>query len=319
MVSSSNRFFRLLAAISLWQAISIHARAQDSTWLLDVARANAESMQNYDVSYKITILRDEVENLETDKSRTYKFPKWDEQRVVGRLVLDKQSTDKPTRLLHVRTDEFFYKEKLVQQQTECRAWKEGVVIEYLSTNPNGEIFQAPCTLESLFRGNSIPFFEIANGETRSPSYPVYWSDSNTYWELLKASSSQFKLSRSPSGTLRLDRTRETVRHHDTYDPISNLRTSSSDFPIDPITKQEPVAPTSLSQYAWENADNVYRLRSRSLQVSNRTLSHNEICVFYWHQFNVEMISFPQDVFTDFTVEKCTKFLVDGQSELSAVR
>lgn len=315
MVSSSNRFFLLLATISLCQAVSLPAKAQDPSWLLDVARANAESMQNYDVSYKITRLKDETAKLDADKPGTVKMPKWDEQRIIGRLVLDKASVNKPTKLLHARTVELLYKEKVVQQYMESTAWDEGVGITYASYIPNGEIPRGPLSLGYVYTSQNIPFFEIGNGRIQPPSEKSYWNDEVGFWEASKIHISKFTLSRSPSGTLRLELSRDTDRLLKLYDPVSNLCVSESIFSNEPQSKVERKSPVSARQIAWENSNGVYRVISYAEQISTPRISQNEIGTFHWHQFNVEAISFPQDVFTDFSVDKCTKFLAEGQSEL----
>ncbi len=43
---------------------------------------------------------------------------------------------------------------------------------------------------------------------------------------------------------------------------------------------------------------------------------DQISTYHWHQFNEDQIEFPSNVLKDFSLESCTQFLIDGQSELS---
>jgi len=301
------------------------AFAQDQGSLVDVAFANAEALQSYDVSYRVTSIADlpsaKDELLLLKKQfQDNKLVFWDERQETARLVVEKDTTNNPIRVLFVRRYQLTLEGKVINQETQFAFWNSGELTSGTSLNPNPSPQRyVKCSLQSLYKRFLIPCFEIFRGQLDPPFFEEFWQDHSTYWDRLKAASLDFKLVRLPSGTLRL--TKSFTSDHRTleHDPVSCLVTYASVIPIDQKTGDSLIQLTNTTRLTWENVRNVYRPRSGVERELSNGIMLDKVTEFCWHQFNEESFSFPVEMMKGFNAEKSIQFLVDGQSELSKVR
>jgi hypothetical protein len=296
------------------------ASAQDFESLLDVAFANGECLQNYDVSYRKNTIADlpkDQERLANIKmSRASKqLPFWEEKEEIGRLVIDKESTSSPKKILFVKRTRITAEGKAANS-TEFLVWDDGRIANGTTRNPSGEIAKGPCSLARCYLSHFIPSFETYNGSLSAPRTEGYWDDHSVYWEWYKSQGSGTPLVRLPNGRLRWEKTFETHRGILEYDPITSLIVFSSAIPIDQETGNEKLEMATPKRVTWENHQNVYRLKgivSRNV-LFGVVLDESES--FFWHQCNEENFVFPKEFLKELSLEKCSQFLIDGQSELS---
>jgi len=305
---------------SLWHKNAI---AQDFATLLDIARANGESLQNYDVSYR----RSTVANLPKDQERLVAIKKsfesqkmllWEENEEIGRLVIDKESTNNPKKILFVRRKRISF-EGMVKQHTEFMAWEDGKIATGTTSNPSGEIGRGKSTLAKCYRYSWIPSFETYHGTLVAPQIEGYWDDHSVYWEWYKSHGADLPIIRLPNGSLRLERTFETHRSISEYDPITSLIVFFTSIPINQETGNEKLEFATPVRVTWENHQNVYRLKGVVARGMDNGIMTDGVEAFHWHQCNEETFKFPGEFLIDLSLDKCTQFLIDGQSELSTGR
>ena len=303
----------------LWHENAI---AQDFATQLDIARANGESLQNYDVSYRKTSIanlpKDQVRLDAIKKSfQSQKMLLWDEIEEIGRLVIDKESTNNPKKILFVRRKSMSA-EGRVKQHTDFMVWEDGKSASGTTSNPSGEIGRGKSSLAACYLSSWIPSFETYHGSLVAPQIEGYWDDHSVYWESYK-SQGDLPLVRLPNGRLRGERSFETHRGLWEYDPITSLIVFVTGIPIDQETGKEKLEFATSIRPTWENHRNVYRLKGVvERSILNRVMS-DEVTSFHWHQCNEENFIFPREFLKDLSLDKCTQFLIDGQSELSQGR
>ncbi|MFN7875391.1 MAG: hypothetical protein ACK5PB_08740 [Pirellula sp.] len=320
MVKRIIQFATLFAALFHGCPLPI-ANAQDMTTLIDVARANGECLNNYDVSFKIISIADppkdpvRLEELKREfKERSTRF--FDEKRITGRLVVDKASTLNPVKIVFVINRQFLLNERVVDQYTDFMAWQDGLIADGTTNNPSGEIARGKQTLERCYRSFGIPSFETFYGQLSAPEDNGYWENHDVFWDRYKAVASDRQLVRLRNGRLREGKSHSTYRTFSEYDPISSLLVSRTLIPFDGKTGEELLESAVDQRVSWENINGVYRIKSIAERDVNLGLMSDQISTYHWHQFNEEQIEFPSDILKDISLERCTKFLIDGQSELS---
>ena len=317
-----NTLLCFLFQTHLFPALSAFAQDQES--LVDVAFANAEALQSYDVSYRVTSIadlpsaKDELLLLKNSFQDT-RYGFWDESQESARLVVEKDTTNTPVRVLFVQRFQITLEGKILSQYTQFAIWNSGELTCGTTENPNPEISSVKCSLSDLYGRFLIPCFEIFQGRLGPPFFEGFWQDHSTHWDRLREASTDFLLVSLPSGNLRM--TKSFMSDHRTieYDPVSCLVTHTGSIPIDQKTGEPLNHLASSKRLTWENVRNVYRPRS----VIGRELSNgimlDKVTELHWHQFNEESFSFPTEMMKGFNAEKGIQFLVDGQSELSKVR
>ena len=303
---------------SLWLG---NARSQDFASLLDVAEANGESLQNYDVSYRKTAIADlpkDRERLRAIKTslenRQALF--WDEKEEIGRLVIDKESSSNPKKMLFVKRVRIYAQGKVVQQYTRFLVWDNGESASGNTMNPSGEIGRGKSSLEKCYSSFLIPSFETYNGSLLPPKTKGYWEDHSVFWEWYKSQTADVSLVRLPNGRLRSEKTFATHRNLSEYDPKSSLVVFYTTIPIDQESGNEKPEFSMPARVTWKNHRNVYCLKGVISRGIADGIMSDDVETFYWHQCNEERVVFPSEVLKDFTLERCTQFLIDGQSELS---
>lgn len=320
MVSSSYR--RLLTCIViLLLAYSNCSTAQDSAALIEIARANGESMRNYDVSFKKTTLI----NFPTDPDKlklveqeyqTSKRPLWDEIIVTGRLLVDKETAIDAKRLLFVQAEEFLIDGKIQQRHTEFVLWYDGNCITGTTRDPSGELSKGKTGLDYIYQRFLPPSFETFVCDLDPPRDKAYWNDHSVYWDMYKDGIKSFKLQQLNNGCLRLvNETPEYIFSSD-FDPLSMLLIAHSRKATDKFAQSNSHISEAQGKVTWENHKNVYRIKSILKHDNVYRIPNDSITTFHWHQFNENELVFPNDILDDVSMAKCTLFLVDGQSELS---
>lgn len=299
-----------------------HVCGQDMSTLVAVARANGECLNNYDVSYRIISIADlpkdpaKMEELE----KTFKDNKLmliDERRVTARLVLDKASTLNPVKIVFVINQQSYRAEKIIDQSTEFMMWHDGLIAEGTTRNPSGEIARGKATLERCYRSFGIPSFETFHGSLYAPEDRGYWENHDIFWDGYQSGVSDWELTRLRDGRFRGEKSFSTYRTSWDFEPISSLLINRTYVPIDHKTFKERTESTTTTNVAWENVEGIYRIRSIVERTKDLGIMVDRISTYHWHQFNEEQIEFPLHVLKEFSLESCTQFLIDGQSELSS--
>ena len=319
MVSSICTFSRAFVASLLFFWFN-YLIAQDSSSLFDVAKANGDSMRNYDVSYKKTTIvnlpKDTDQLREIQQSyREAKVTLWDEVNEIGRIVVDKEAAIDAKKLFFIRSVEYSKSGKVEQRHTEFVIWVDGNGVSGTSRNPTGEIGRAKINLEQLYRQFSPPSFETFAGNLRPPQLTGYWDDHSVYWDMYKSGTANFEFQRLSNGKLRLlNETPEYIYLSD-YDPVSMLMVSYRRNSTKESPEVNQNSSATFGNITWENYGNVYRLRSILARDRLLNVSHDISTSFHWHQFNEDEFVFPMHLWNNPSTTICTSFLIDGQSEI----
>jgi hypothetical protein len=324
MVRAVTRFL-LIALIYGGQCLSPKvAITQDFATLMDVARANGESLQNYDVSYRKSAIanlpkdqegRDSIKRMRESKRILF----WEEKEEIGRLVILKGFSNNPKRILFIRRNRIFSEGK-VASHTDFMLWDDGIRTSGTTMNPrSGEIAKGKCTLARFYRFHFVPSFETYIGSLMPPEMEGYWEDHSAYWDHYKSGGAGIPVVRLPNGKLRIERSFETVRSVTEYDPISSLIIFLNGIPIDKDTGKEKMELATSIRVTWEKYQDIYRLKSIVARSKDNGLMSDDVETFHWHQCNEVDFKFPSELVGDFSLDRCTRFLIDGQSELSNER
>jgi hypothetical protein len=223
----------------------------------------------------------------------------------------------PVKIVFVINYQLFRDEKIVDQYTNFMAWQDGLIADGTTRNPSGEIARGKTTLERCYRSFGIPSFETFYGLLSAPEDRGYWENHDIFWDRYQSAVSDQQLTKLKNGRLRAEKSFPTYRASTEYDPISSLIVNRTSIPIDIKTGENLVESTSSTKVTWENAEGVYRIRSIVERRNDLGMMIDRISTYHWHQFNEEQIEFPTHILKDISLENCTQFLIDGQSELSS--
>lgn len=306
-----------------FQTWSMHrVRGQDMSTLVAVARANGECLNNYDVSYRIISIADlpkdpaKMEELEKD-FKDNKLTLIDERRVTARLVLDKASTMNPVKIVFVINQQSIRDERIVDQSTSFMMWHDGLIAHGTTRDPMGEIVHGKRTLDRCYRSFGIPSFETFHGSLYVPQDRGFWENHDIFWDGYQSGVSDWELTRLKDGRLRGEKSFSTYRTFWDFDPISFLIVNRTYIPVDHKTGEDRKESITSTNVAWENVQGVYRIRKIVERTKDLGIMVDRISTYHWHQFNEEQIEFPTNILKDISLENCTQFLLDGQSELSS--
>jgi len=310
------------AVIFFGAMIGESSQAQDLNSLIDAAFANAECLQNYDVSFRQSIV---VDLPKEQKARDAVIAKRgvnnpdnsDEEVNLCRLVVDKESTSNPKKIYFVRQTQLLAEGKVIREYLDFASWSNGESAGGTTQNPQGNIGRGKESLSHFCENLGIPCLDTSGTDFGPPRFKEYWDDHSVFWEAVKDGSSGLSLKRLRNGTLRAEGDNRWSHVVCDIDPVTSLRVYSSAIPIDQNTGEMIKDKKGSSRITWESCRNVYRLRSLINQNDTlHNLKNNEVIEFKWHQFNEENFVFPTEVLVDITREKSTQFLIDGQSEFS---
>lgn len=294
---------------------------QDMSTLVNVARANGECLNNYDVSYRIVSIADvpkdpsKLEELQKTLKEK-KRPLIDERRVTARLILDKASTLNPVKIVFVINQQAFREEKIVDQSTTFMMWQNGLVTNGTTRDPSIEIVRGKKNLERCYQSFGIPSFETFYGSLDAPEDQGYWENHDVFWDRYQSAVSDRQLTRLRNGRLRHENSFSTYIGSEEFDPISSLIVNQTFIPIDSKTGEKLVESTSSTKITWEAIEGIYRIKNIVERRYDLGMIVDQVSTYHWHQFNEDQIEFPYNVLKDFSLESCTQFLIDGQSELS---
>ncbi|XZE19865.1 hypothetical protein SH449x_005195 [Pirellulaceae bacterium SH449] len=314
--------FSFLFAVCFHTGAMHRVSGQDMSTLVSVARANGECLNNYDVSYRIVSIADvtkdpskleELKRTLKEKNR----PLIDERRVTARLVLDKASTVNPVKFVFVVNYQSFRDEKIVSQVTEFMAWQDGLLTDGTTMNPSGEITRRRVSLERCYQSFGIPSFETFYGALNAPNDRGYWENHDIFWDSYQSALSDCQLTRLKNGRLRVEKSFPAYRSSSEFDPISSLMVNRASVLIDRETGADRKESTTTTNVAWENFEGIYRIRNIFERMKDLGTMGDRISTYHWHQFNEEKFEFPIHILKDISLENCTQFLLDGQSELSS--
>jgi hypothetical protein len=88
------------------------------------------------------------------------------------------------------------------------------------------------------------------------------------------------------------------------------------IPFEKETGNEILDLVTPVRVTWENHKNVYRLKTVVAREIRVGVMYDAVSTFHWHRCNDEVFEFPTKLIDELSLEKCTQFLIDGQSELS---
>lgn len=295
--------------------------SQDFASLLDVAFANGECLQNYDVSYRISTFADfpKDKNKRDAVISAYKSQRGvaceEENEVFGRLLVDKESGSNPKRILFVKKRRIV-KERKEEEVVEFMVWDRGQCVSGTTRNSRDEIRRGNTDLAKCYSYYNIPSFETYHGTLVAPRTQGYWEDHSVFWEWYKSQTAGIPLVRLRNGRLRFERNFGTMRMVSEYDPVSSLVVYFTAIPFEKETGNEILDLATPVRVTWENHKNVYRLKAVVAREIRVGVMYDAVSTFHWHQCNEESFEFPTKLIDELSLEKCTQFLIDGQSELS---
>ena len=295
--------------------------AQDYASLLDVAAANGECLQNYDVSYRISTFADFPKDKDKRDAVISAYRNQvgvaceEESEVLGRLLVDKESGNNPTRILFVKKTRVV-KERKEEEVVEFMTWDRGQGAIGTTRYPKDEIRRGRTDLAKCYSYHDIPSFETYHGTLVAPRTKGYWEDHSVYWEWYKSQTVGIPLLRLRNGRLRSERNFGTARTVSEYDPVSSLVVYFTTIPFEKETGNEILDLVTPVRVTWENHKNVYRLKTVVAREIRVGVMYDAVSTFHWHRCNDEVFEFPTKLIDELSLEKCTQFLIDGQSELS---
>ena len=298
--------------------------AQDFASLLDVAAANGESLENYDVSYRISTVADFPKDTKKRDAiiNAYKRKTGiaceEETEEFGRLVVDKESGSNPKKIFFMRKKRIV-KEGKEKEYTEFMVWDSGKAAIGTTRRQPVDIKRGPLSIAKFYSYHHIPSFETFFGRLATPYIEGYWEDHSVYWEWYKSQVSGQPLVRLPNGRLRFERTFETMRSATEFDPVTSLVVFFTTIPFEKETGSEILDLATPVRVTWENHKSIYRLKALVAREIRDGVMYDAVSSFHWHQCNEDELVFPKQFFAELSLEKSTQFLIDGQSELSEGR
>jgi hypothetical protein len=298
--------------------------SQDFASFLDVAAANGECLQNYDVSYRISTLADFPKDIKKRDAIISNYKSLEgaaceeEVEELGRLVVDKESGSNPKRILFVRKKRIV-KERDGKEYFEFIVWDSGKAAYGTTRDSRNEIKRASVSIARCYDNFFIPSFETYIGRLAPPHVEGYWEDHSVLWEWFKSQTSDLPVVRLPNGRLRFERTFEMMRLATEFDPVTSMLVLSTSIPFEKETGNEILHLATPVRVTWENHKSVYRLKAVVAREAKSGLMYDAVSTFHWHQCNEVDFVFPSQFFEEISLGKCTQFLFDGQSELSEGR
>lgn len=283
------------------------AQIESGQSMIQALCANAESIRNYDVSF-----RHWVGYLPRDQKSKDENVSDEESVTIGRVVVDRSQE----RILYVR--EFSMEvDGTKKKETIFVEWRKGIETSMTDQNPF-PVTEAR-TFDRFYKLRSVPVVERCLG--RFPPVLINKTIEEDIEQVVQRfEASTLKMHPDGSSTVTLKINDSNYKYSANFDPISSMPTKCSVSEYDSKSGAF-LRVVDSDNPRYEKCKEIYRIisleynepTSIGLNMPRHAIGTAQ---FDWHQFNEEVIRFPNDDGATFGFEEAQKFLrFNGSSKV----